>query len=353
MSSPSLEEVLATLEAAVAARDAARVEALAASPDKAVAKAARRALYRLRSAGVATHAPEPREQPRAPEPEALPALPSLLSPPDGAGESLLMVARPTKGGLALHEVVLSDEFGLLAHAELKASRTSWRRSLREARAKRVPEISLDKARAVLAEAYRCNLATRSPLPPDADTMLRRLDVEPAASPPPPLPPPEDGDAALALEGAALHQEQELRGWLPPEAELKVLAARVNEVQSGVLALSEQQKVEQLTERVRSMAEAFFTPERSRLYARRLWLTADVFERSGRAHAAQVARAEARRLYHGTPGVFSRFAEALYGKLIQVAPAPGPTRPGAPAPLGPAAAQAPPSERRTPGGLILP
>lgn len=353
MSSPSLEEVLAALEAAVTARDAARVEALAASPDKAVAKAARRALYRLRSAGVATHAPSPKEQPRAPEPETSAVLPSLLSPPDGAGESLLMVARPTKGGLAVHEVVLSDELGVLAQVELKASRTSWRRSLREARAKPVREISLDEARGVLAEAYRCNLATRTPLPPDAETMLRRLDVEPAASPPPPLPPPEEGDATLALEGAALHQEPEVRGWLPPEPELKVLAARVNEVQAGVLALSEQQQIQQLTERVRSMAEAFFTPERSRLYARRLWLIADVFERSGRTHAAEVARAEARRLYGGTPGVFSRFAEALYGKLLQVAPRTGAPRAAASAPPGPAGAQAPPSERRTPGGLILP
>jgi hypothetical protein len=353
MSTQSLAEILAVLDAAVASRDVARVEALAASPDRAVAKAARRALYQLRSAGVAARAPVPEPPPPAPEPDAPLSLPSLRSPPDGTGEFLLMVARPVKGGLAVHEVVVSDELGLLAHVELETSRGAWRRSLREARGKPVEEISLEDARALLAEGVRCNLATRTPLPQGAEAMLRRLAVEPAASLPPPLPPPEDGDAALALEAADLHHEPELRSWLPPEPELRVLAARVNEVQAGVLALSEQQRAEQLTERVRAMAEAFFTEERSRLYARRLWVTADFFQRSGRTHAAQVARAEARLLSHGRSGVFSRFAEALYGKLVQLAPAPAAAGTAATPPVAPAGAVKAPAERRTPGGLILP
>jgi hypothetical protein len=354
---PSAAEALpepllqAVLDAAVETRNARPVEALAASAHKAVAKAARRALYRLRSAGVETHGPAPTQRPPAPEAEAAPPLPSLLSPPDGTGEFLLLVARPVKGGLAMHEVVLSDEFGLLAHLEAETSRSAWRRSLREAKTRPLQEVSLDEARRVLAEGLRCNLATRAPLPQGADDMLRRLHVVPAASPPPPLPTPEDGDAALAREAASLHQQPELRGWLPPESELKLLAARVNEVQASPLALSEQQRAEQLTERIRAMAEAFFTPERARLYARRLWLTADVFERLGRIHPARVARAEARRLFHGTPGVFSRFAEALYGKLLQPGASPSGEAASPPKPAG--APSPPPSERRTPGGLILP
>ena len=181
----------------------------------------------------------------------------------------------------------------------------------------------------------------------AEEMLRRLDVVPAPSPPPPLPLPEEGDAALALEAARLHEEPELRGWLPPEGELKLLAARVQEVQTSPLALSAEQRAEQLLERTRTMATAYFTAERSRLYARRLWLTADVCEKTGRVGAAQLARAEARRLFHQAPGVFSRFAEALYGKLLRHVPPPS---------AGAGEAKAAPvsaSERRTKGGLILP
>jgi hypothetical protein len=99
-----------------------------------------------------------------------------------------------------------------------------------------------------------------------------------------------------------------------------------------------------------MAQAFFTPERSHLYARRLWLLADVLQRTQRAHAAEVARAEARRLYHQAPGGFSRFAEALYTKLLQPqAPLPPAAQPDKAAPSAPAL----PTERRSKGGLILP
>ena len=338
--------LLALLLALVEERRTATVEALAASLNKRTAKAARRAQYRLRSAGVQTRSPAAPPA-AAPEPEPTAELSSLLSPPDGAGERVLMVARSVKGGLALHEVLLSDELGLVAHRALEGSRGAWRRSLRDARAAPLREISLAEARVLLGEALRCNLATRSPLPMGAEEMLRRLDVVPAPSPPPPLPLPEEGDAALALEAARLHEEPELRGWLPPEGELKLLAARVQEVQTSPLALSAEQRAEQLLERTRTMATSYFTAERSRLYARRLWLTADVFEKTGRVGAAQLARAEARRLFHQAPGVFSRFAEALYGKLLRHVPPPS---------AGAGEAKAAPvsaSERRTKGGLILP
>jgi hypothetical protein len=342
--------LLALLEALVEERRTAAVEALAASTDKHTAKAARRAQYRLRSAGVATRSPGHAPPPPAPQPEPALELPSLVAPPDGAGEFLLMVARSVKGGLALYDVLLSDELGLVAYREFETSRSAWRRSLRDARVEPVQEITLAEARGILAEGLRCNLATQSQLPKGAEDMLRRLEVLPAASPRPPLPLPEDGDAALALEAARLHEEPELRGWLPPEDELKVFAARVQEVRTSPLALSEQQRAEQLLDRVRTMAEAFFTPLRSQLYARRLWLTADVFARTGRVDAAQLARAAARRLFHQSPGVFSPFAEALYGKLLQhlsqTASSPGTAAGAVPAPAAPA-------ERRSKGGLILP
>ncbi len=342
--------LLALLDACVEERLAAPVEALSASRAKGVAKAARRAQYRLRSAGVATQRPAVPAQPPAPKEEAAAELPCLLSPPDGAGDSLLVVVRPVKGGLALHEVVLSDEMGLVEHREFESSRSGYRRSLREARAQPLREISLAEARTLLAEAYRCNLATRSPLPRGAEEMLRRLSVEPAASPLPPVPVPEEGDAVLALQAAALHEEPELRGFLPPESELKLLAARVQEVQSSPLALSEVQRAEQIQEKARAMAEAFFTPERSQLYGRRLWALADVFDRTHRGPKAVVARAEARRLFHRAPGLFSRFAEALYTKLLPKSALPGAETPDT-APAAPAAPA--PGERRSKGGLILP
>jgi hypothetical protein len=340
--------LLALLEALVEERRTGPVEALAASADKRTAKAARRAQYRLRSAGVETRNPLPPPPPLPPSPETAAELPSLLSPPDGAGEAVLVVARPVKGGLVLHEVVLSDEVGIVGHQAVEASRSAWRKSMRDARAEPLREISLVEARELLSFALARNGASHASLPKGAEEMLRRLEVVAATAPPPPLPSPEDGDAALALGGASLHEEPELRGWLPPEDELERFAHAVDALRTSPLALSEVQRAEQLQERVRSMAQAFFTEERSQLYGRRLWLTAEVFERTGRPEAAQLARAEARRLFHQAQGVFSGFAEGLYGKLLRHIPPMAAPGPGAPE----LAADAP-SERRSKGGLILP
>jgi hypothetical protein len=338
----------ALLEALVEERRTGPVEALAASADKRTAKAARRAQYRLRSAGVETRNPAPPPPPPQPQPEAAAELPSLLSPPDGAGEAVLVVARPAKGGLVLHEVVLSDEVGLVSHQAVEGSRSAWRKSLRDARGEPLREIPLAEARELLSFALARNVASQAPLPRGAEDMLRRLEVVAATAPPAPLPLPEAADAALALKAASLHEEPELRGWLPPEEELERFAHAVEALRSSPLALSAQQRAEQLHETVRAMALAFFTPVRSALYARRLWLMADVFGRTGRPEAARLARAEARRLFHEGPGVFSGFAEGLYGKLLRhVPPFSAP---------GPAEAEAAPdvaSERRSKGGLILP
>ncbi|HME90712.1 MAG TPA: hypothetical protein VKE49_04760, partial [Myxococcaceae bacterium] len=72
--------------------------------------------------------------------------------------------------------------------------------------------------------------------------------------------------------------------------------------------------------------------------------------------AQLARAEARRLFHGPTEPFSRFGEFLFEKVLWLSqraragempqtPGPGETT----APQQPQAS----GERRSPGGLILP
>jgi hypothetical protein len=89
--------------------------------------------------------------------------------------------------------------------------------------------------------------------------------------------------------------------------------------------------------------------------------APALERRGAEHPARVARATARRLFHGSPGLFPPFAEQLFAKVLALMARPpgarGSAQPGAgvreegggDAP-GP---EAPPGERRSPGGLILP
>jgi hypothetical protein len=348
---------LAVLEVAVANRTPGPAERLSGSADREVAKAARRALYRLRSAGVAIPPPErvaARSLPAA-KPEPDPALPAFVSLPDGSGQRGALLARPMKGGVELVEALVSDELGLLALSRAELSRGGWRKFLRSAELERLLPLAFDEARAVLSEAVRCNLTTRTPIPADADVALRHLGVEATDSEPPPLPEPEDGDAALAVESGSLHAEPEVAAWLPPEAELRRLALRIDELRTSPLALTQEQQTEALWERIHGQAEEFFSPERMRLYARRLWQVVPSLERRGANRAAAVARATARRMFHHSPGLIPPFAEQLFTKVLALMARAGQApASGAPSPTGaqPAPA-APPGERRSPGGLILP
>jgi len=356
------ELALAALEAAVALRRPGPAELLSVSPDRNVAKAARRTLYRLRSAGVAVT-----ERARAPEPapaaEPSPgaeSIPGFASLPDGTGQRALLLARPVRGGVEVVEALVSDELGLLSLSRAEMARGAWRKLAKRPEMDRLLPLSFEDGRALLGEAVRSNLATGTPFPPESDVALGHFRIEAATQALSPLPVPEDGDAALAVESGALHREPEIAAWLPPESELKRLALRVDEVRTSPLALKPEQQAEALRERIRGQAEEFFDAARRRLYARRLWTVAPALERRGADHAARVARATARRMFHGAPGLFPPFAEQLFGKVLALMAratgardAPGATVRDEEGTAHATAVDAPPGERRSPGGLILP
>ncbi|MFB1484315.1 hypothetical protein [Corallococcus sp. RDP092CA] len=342
----ALPEALAgaVLEAAVLAGQVALPEALSASPVKPLAKAAKKALYRLRSRGV-TPPEAPRPAPEAPAQEALPTLVTLVS---SAGQYGLLLTRVVRGGVELLQVIASDEQGVLELTRTEQSRGDIRRILKHGLKNGFGmEVSREEGARLLAEAAALNLRTRTPFPPDLEAALRHHDVQPVHEPEP-LPAPEPDDVRRALEGDQLHATPEIAEWLPPEAEVRALMEQVQALAQSPLALSEAQRQEQLQQGVRDAAKAYFTPEVRQRYARRLWRMAAFFDATGRALQADIARGEARRLFHGLDEPFSRFAETLFAKVVVLAAA------GAQAATGPEAAPAAPTgDRRSPGGLILP
>jgi hypothetical protein len=342
----------AILEGAVIVGSTALPEALSRSNVKPLAKAAKKALYRLRSKGVAVaEAPRPAEAPRAPEPEALPALVTSIT---SDGKRGLVLGRSLREGIESVQAVLSDELGVIELTLSEVKRGGYRQRVKEARSTGIAvEISREQGAALLAEAAALNLRSRTPFPKDLDTALRHHGVQPATTEPS-LPPPEPEDVQGVLKGHSLHETNEIAHWVPPQAELRKVAQKLEEVTSSPLALSDTQKEQQTLQAVHALARAFFTPEVRRRYALRLWAMADFFEHTGRSNPAQVARAEARRLFHGPEEPFSRFAEYLFEKVLLSAlaqavgpqPAPGAAaQPAAPAPSA--------TERRSPGGLIIP
>ncbi|GEL69749.1 hypothetical protein [Myxococcus virescens] len=347
---------LAVLEAAVSDGNTVLPEALASSSVKPLVKAAKKALYQLRSRGVAVAGPAratPAEPPPAAAPEALNALASAVT---GDGERALVLARVLRGaGVEVVQMQLSDERGVVALQLGDRNRATWRKLVKDGLAHGgIVELPPEEAAALLAEAAGTNLRTRTPFPKGLDVVLRHFGVQPQQSPTE-LPPPEPEDLRRAQEADVLHDTVELASWLPPEPDMRVLVQKMDEVVQSPLSLSDVQRQEQLQAAVLGVARDFFTPEVRQRYALRLWRMADYFERSSRPREADIARAEARRLFHGAQEPFSRFAERLFEKVLALVAAAGAragARPGAD--TGPAeAAPAPTLERRSPGGLIIP
>lgn len=350
---PTLAEAI--LEGAVLAGSTVLPEALSQSSVKPLAKAAKKALYRLRSKGVAVaEAPRPAPEPTpAPAPEALSCLVTSVTT---EGKRGLLIGRLLRGaGIEAAQVVFSDELGVLELTLSEATRGGYRKRIKEATEPLYAiEISREEAVTMLGEAAALNLRTRTPFPRDMEPALRHYGVTPATTEPT-VPTPEPEDVKGVLEGHTLHESMEIADWLPPEPEVRKLVQKLEEITHSPLALSGLQREEQMFQAARSLARAFFTPERRKLYGLRLWRMADFFERTNRAHLAPVARAEARRLFHGPEEPFSRFAERLFEKIIPLSGATAP-HPGTPseAPSPRSASPSPASsERRSPGGLILP
>ncbi|MBL8952565.1 MAG: hypothetical protein JNK82_17430 [Myxococcaceae bacterium] len=339
---PKLAEVLA---AAVKAKDASLPEALAQSQNKAVARAAKKALYQLKSSGVAVAAPAaPKgEQPKiSREVEALPALLSAIS---GAGERAVFIAKPRAQGpgLETYQAVVHDEAGLVHLERGESTRGKYRRHLEELKKGEPPVlyVPLERALEELGVAWGVSLRTKSPMPQGAEQALNRLgvalvDAWPAIA-------REPKEPALEARGASLHDEREIQGWVPGEDHLKLLALRLDEVAASPLQLSEAQKREQRMQKA-ALTAAELTAEERKIYAHRLWRMAELFEASGREEKGHIARAEA-RLLANEPKAPSRFLERLFEKVVRIAEQSAPPPEGAPLEA--------PAPKTSPGGLIVP
>ncbi|MFP2933963.1 hypothetical protein ACLESO_54340, partial [Pyxidicoccus sp. 3LG] len=319
------------------------------------------------------------QSPRAPAAPASESLPAMATVITSAGERALVLGRALKGGgVEMVQALVSDVEGVVELRLGEKNRGNWRRLLKEGLERGgTVELPQHEAAALLAEAAGLNLRTHTPFPPDLDVALRHFGVQPQVEPTV-LPPPEPEDVRRAMEGDRLHETPELSAWLPPEPDVKRLLQKLDEVMHSPLALSDVQRQDQLQAAVRTVARDFFsaghgaqgTPDARQRYAVRLWRMADFFERTARPKEADVARGEARRLFHGADEPFSRFAERLFEKVLALVAAAGARAgaaqgvPATPASGGgaqgahgaaqaPEAAPAPSQERRSPGGLILP
>lgn len=160
---------------------AVRLAEIAASPDKAVSKAARRGLFLLKQAGI-----EPPAVPAASPPSSAPPAPRLanqayVTNPDNSGNQMLLFVQedPWGGSPWLLTFLTSYVAGLKDLGASKLSRREIAESLDDLRSRPgrlVVEVPVDYARWLLQQAVEINRKESLPIPQGYTEDLKRVGL---------------------------------------------------------------------------------------------------------------------------------------------------------------------------------
>jgi hypothetical protein len=313
---------LATLTHPEAAAMLAAAEAQA--PDKTVRTAIRRALYRLRQAGVAAPA-----GPRPPRPGADAPSPAEVwaSAVDGTGSrGLWIVFESPLGERTLFSALVNDTAGILDFAAGPVAKKHLAARLRAVRGEStLPWISLPPTWGLelLAEGARRLEASGSPLPGGLTRWRAWLPPATAEAISPiyeRLSRAEVSADPVALEHSAeLLALPEFAGWFLDPPGLQAEALELLQAQESRLVVSDQVKAERRATIVERVIAAQLEPEARRRWQRRLEEQAWVLLETGRpaearlAGAAALGLADPERPAHHIP-----FVRALVERSLEIA-----------------------------------
>jgi hypothetical protein len=287
---------------------------------KPVRTAARRALYRLRQAGV--------DRPVAvssPTPRRIALGDAWASAIDGTGgRGLWLTLAGPYGESTLLAAVLSDEIGLLDFSTGAMPKKRIDEQLRAVQAESpLPWVSVPAswAWATLVAAAERTRAGDRPVPPDLRAWIERLGI-PAAEPAPVyarLPAEPAGEPALLERSGALLALPELAGWFLDPGGVASEALEWLQTKESRLVVSEQIKAERLTALIDRILERHFDEPTRRRWQGRLEDEAYVLWALGRTEEARDLVAVARAL--GDPAAaLGRipFLRALVERSLEIA-----------------------------------
>ncbi len=268
--------------------------------DAAILKAARRALHRLRSAGLDLPdpaAPRPSVLTRAGAP-AEKALPCFLTEPSSQGVESLILSRYVHGGVATAQAFLDDESGLVEFDGGVVGRNRHREILRSIQAEgetRWLVISYEEARQRLAEGARLARDKGRPLP----EKYLELSLHFPETAPVEVPRGRELFAREALSGvllsdtAALLERDEFAHWTPSRRFVEVMIQKLDEIRQSQVIISDEQRLEQVRRLLESAPERLLEEsEERRRFQERLFRMAAFLERRGEKEAARLAAAAA-------------------------------------------------------------
>jgi hypothetical protein len=303
---------------------AALAAAEAAAPTKAVRTAVRRALYRLRQAGVAPPPPpaEPRPAPASPVPRQ-----AWVSAIDGTGaRGVWVVLEGALGERTLLSGIPHESEGLLDFAGGPIAKRRLDERLRAIRAESpLPWVEVDPEWALhlLAEAAQRQSAAGAPLPGDLARWRATLQPWTAGGEPPiyrRIPAEAVGaDAGLVERGAALLALPELAGWFLDPPTVQSEALELLQAKESRLVVTDQIKEERRVALIERVIDARFDAETRQLWQRRLEEDAWVFLETGRPDDARMAIATALALADAErPARRIPFVRALVERSLEVA-----------------------------------
>ena len=266
------------------------------------AKAARRAVYRLEQAGVRGEGAPAGEGTRLYRPAGPVPSQGFLTPYEHGDERFGILAVPAQPrGILMGAFTLGQSQGLLAFDLYVLTEGRLKRYLRNAEAASqgtMTEVGPRHVRFVLAEAAARSRQLGRPVPEDYQEFIARAGAEPVAEAPavfevmdPAALKPRGQPAALS---SALLDLPLLADWLPAE-ELTPYLARLEEIETSVLVLTEAQKAARQETVFEQAARELYPAERRRDVRRCLEETALLLWRAGEKSLAEDAMLLARDL----------------------------------------------------------
>jgi hypothetical protein len=274
--------------------------------DRALRKAARRELHRLRSMGVEPPAPVQVSTQAAPtrEVSTLPVGEAWATDVDSTGSrALWLVAEKPLGGVWFAPTLLNDQRGLSELNVLDTTRKRFLKDLEDSRKTAGTWVRLpgEYALALIREAVDLTHEVGGALP----TRYRAFrDVFGEASAPPEralvyetISPVEiNFNPAWLEESARLTAEPEVAGWyVPMPAELRGRALEVARAPTARLLVPGRTPEQQAVQLLSDATQQVLTPLMRRALRRRLEETAYIFVATDRLSAARLAVAAARAL----------------------------------------------------------
>jgi hypothetical protein len=326
---PGVVETLSTIATPEAAAILADITAK--TDAKELQKAARRALYRLKTMGVDTESlppPEPRKS--VLEVPKLPIVAALASHIDAEGSRALYIARRRPfSGLVFVGLVINDERGVIGCNALPVTKKELAGLLADIQAdERITHVDLPPvyAQQLVAESYQRNLVTGMPPPQDFQAVHDLIGMPDTPWEEPPIyhlinPEGIRGQLALLSLSAQLFDLKEFQGWyLPPDTLQKYREEIRRTVDSPIIVSQalQQERVEAIQKR--TIGE-IFAAEQCMRYRRRLEEMAYLLWQTKRPEEAKRALAAALALHgDGVDPAAHPFLRALFARSVEMAEA---------------------------------